>query len=176
MTANPTPTRKAKRRRVEIAGRRSRDARSPTLMYERWVDEQRPARRRAEQGQARLHPHPQHGRDGPGSLRALAVLGQLRQGSDRPRRALQRRRLHARPGAELPGRQGAHLLPPARRRRGPGAALRRPQVDQAAGAAHQQPLLQRRRDLPATPSARWAWASWSASRPAASSSAPARCA
>ena len=32
---------------------------------------------------------------------------------------------------------------------GPGAAFVRPQMEQAARAAHQQPLLQRRRDLPA---------------------------
>ncbi len=109
---------------------------------------QRPPRRRDQQGQARLHPHPQHGRGGPGPLRPLAVLGQLRQGSDRPGRPLQRRRLHARSGPQLPRQPRAHRLPAARRRPGTGAAFVRPQVEQAAGPAHQQPLLQRRRDLP----------------------------
>ncbi len=67
------------------------------------------------------------------AIRSFALLGQLRQGSDRHRRPLQRRRLHARPGAELPRRQGAHRLPPARRQRGNGHARVRPQVDQAFG-------------------------------------------
>ena len=56
---------------------------------------------------------------------------------------------------------------------GEGLVLRtlRPQVDEAARAAHQQPLLSATPRSSRTPSARWAWASWSASRPAASSSA-----
>ena len=59
---------------------------------------------------------------------------------------------------------------------GEGLVLRndRPQVDQAAGPADQQPLVLATPRSSRTPSARWAWASWSASRPAASSSAPAR--
>ncbi len=109
---------------------------------------QRQTRGRAEPRQARLHPHSQHGQGRAGSLRPRPLFGQLRQGSDRAGCALQRRRLHARPGPQLPGRPRAHPVPPALRRRGAGHAQLRPQMDQAAGPAHQQSLLQRCRDLP----------------------------
>ncbi|MFO0826295.1 MAG: PDZ domain-containing protein [Gemmataceae bacterium] len=67
------------------------------------------------------HPHPERRPRRPRRRDAVS-------GSDDSRRviidvrAVQRRRLHARSGTELPERQGAHVLPSAGRRRGVGVA------------------------------------------------------
>src|SRR5439155_515324 len=76
-------------------------------------------------------------RGGTGSLPARPLFRLFRQGGNRARRPLQRRRLHPRAGPELSGRQGAYLFPPARRRLRHGSQFRRSPLDQTPGAAHQ---------------------------------------